>query len=300
MKHLFLVPVYNVAHILPYFFNALHELNPKPDYIVFLENNSTDKTLDVIRFYLQHSDLIDGIKSELITMQFDRDHVQKYGVWDLFAKICQRMWQRARELNPEYVWRVDSDVFIRSPDALKQLADWNVDIVAASILRAFPEGLCVSAKWKLDNKYKHFAMRHVRALVRRINDSELLVGRSVALPKWHSYYSIDKTQSSFLGKKTDYGLDRTPLMVGGGLTMFTRKVLCDKRLKWYPLYQRGAVKGKAISEDYSFCMYAHDAGYDTCLDETVIADHVIYDKLHEIKPWSSDRKGDWQFGSECE
>ncbi len=69
MKHLFLVPVYNCAHILPYFFESLNALNPKPDYIVFLENNSTDSTVAVVREFIDKKGSIDG---ELIQTHFER------------------------------------------------------------------------------------------------------------------------------------------------------------------------------------------------------------------------------------
>ena len=266
MKVLWLTPCYNAEHLLPFFFASLRELNPKPDFIIFSENNSTDKTLQMLVDYKE-------IPNIVLKLVFIKDIVKKKGAYHPMAKICQRLWGAARFYDTDYTILTAVDTFVRSPDAIETLIDWNVDFVTARVARSFPEGLMISAKWKHPTNPKLHRMFKPQLMLRWLVKGELLTARIMNKPVKL--------------------LDDTPLMASG-FFCFSRKLVQDKRLNWFPI-PKSPVKGDHCSEDFGFCKNAAKLGYKIHLDELVILDHVVYDKHHLTKAWTLGASDKFEF-----
>ena len=135
MKYLLLVPIRNSAHLLPFFFQSLRSMNPKPDYIVWCTNNNTDKTVQKLKAFRD-------IPSEIIELpDFPKDFVKQHGIYEAIGIVRQRLWERARELNSEWTFTCDVDHFVISTDILNILSDWSIDYVVTPQMRYFPNPL---------------------------------------------------------------------------------------------------------------------------------------------------------------
>ncbi len=134
MKHLLLVPIRNSAHLLPFFFQSLRSMNPKPDYIVWCTNNNTDNTVSRLKSF-------QDITSEIIELpDFPSDFVKKHGLFEAIGIVRQRLWNRARELNSEWTFFCDADIFAVSTDILSILSGWNVDYVVTPQAHYYTDG----------------------------------------------------------------------------------------------------------------------------------------------------------------
>jgi hypothetical protein len=139
-----LVATYNSSNRFEQWAEFIYQLRPKPDLVIFAENNSTDNTLELLRnFKLPH---------EIIRVNFVADVQLHLGPYGAISNIRDLLLTRARQLNPDYAIFVDDDVFIFSVDAIKRLTSWKKDIVGGAYLRDFPEGLYIASKWNVEGK----------------------------------------------------------------------------------------------------------------------------------------------------
>ncbi|MCW4046177.1 MAG: glycosyltransferase family 2 protein [Candidatus Bathyarchaeota archaeon] len=271
MKYLLLVPVYNAAHLLPFFFQSIRDMNPKPDRIVWAVNNCTDNTVPMLKAF-------NDVPSELIELpDFPRDFVKKHGAFEAIAIVRQRLWERARELDAEWTFMCDVDEFAVSTDILGILSDWNVDFVAARVIvgTAFAEEIGrLDACWLghiLSDGYT-YRTRKVPAIVYKLASQKLIIARP-AFPEPNALYSN--------------------LLGACGFYCFSRKLVQDHRLNWHPL--TGADDGTEIGEDIEFCCNARNLGYVIHLDGIALVNHVIYDEKRRLKPWSKN----FEFGEKA-
>lgn len=186
-KVIWLTPCFQSEHLIPRFIEHQKKLDPQPDLYVFSENNSTDNTLKL----LVESDL----PHEIIRTWFVKDAVKRSNRYSPMSHIMQLLLTKARRLDPDFAIISACDVFVKSYDAIDILTSWNVDCVAARILRWFPQGIFISAKWEHPTRkgYQQMTQRTLRLF------------------------------------------DETPLMVGFGLVCLSRKVIQDKRINFYPI-----------------------------------------------------------------
>jgi glycosyltransferase involved in cell wall biosynthesis len=91
--------------------------------------------------------------------------------------------------------------------------------------------------------------------------------------KWKNPDSCDYV----FHRKIDMPLDK-PYLTSAGCMCLSRKIIQDKRVNFYPL------KVDA-SEDFGYCLNAHEQGYEIFLDGVTQLDHVVPEGLI-IKPWS--------------
>jgi len=259
-----LVPCHNVAHLLPYFFNCLKRLNPTPETIVFSVHNITDKTTEMLRAFE-----LEGCKIELLELpDFPKDFAKKYGEFEHMAITRQKLWERAREINPEWVFMIDADMFVLTQNALDILSGWNKDfVVTAQFHRALHyEGVqvFVSAKFLDGTRPK------ILAAILTLNNG-LVVARPIG--KINAIY--DNVQWA------------------GGFYCFSQTLLQDRRLNWHPIIEMTEQEKKQnlyyqqAAEDCSFCHKARELGYKIYLDGLVINDHVIIDPTKPKKAWNT-------------
>jgi len=76
-----------------------------------------------------------------------------------------------------------------------------------------------------------------------------------------------------------------PIMTSAGCLCLSQRIILDKRVNFYPLYQ----KSQMASEDFGYCLQARDAGYKVFLDGTAVLWHDHFHIAH-LKPWTRDRK----------
>ena len=128
MKTCVLVPTFQSENRLPLFFNYLRKLEPKPDKLVFLENNSTDNTLLLLENFAKEG-LFD---TKIIRLWFKDDRIGEPPLYRM-AIIRDILLQYARKLNVDYAFFVDDDVLIISTNMIHILTNLEKDIVGASV-----------------------------------------------------------------------------------------------------------------------------------------------------------------------
>lgn len=145
---------------LPKLFYWLHKLDPSPDIIFFLENNSSDSTLSFIVNNCR-------LPYKIIRLWFRKDAVKITGPYDTIAHVRQLLLTAARNYNPEYAIFLDSDVYPIDKDLIVKLTSWREDILGGMYIRHYPEGIFVASKWqKSDGK---FLLKSPRSLVKPLD-----------------------------------------------------------------------------------------------------------------------------------
>lgn len=140
-----LVPTYNSSDIFDGWAEAIYKLNPKPDKVIFLENNSTDNTLKKLtQFKLPH---------EIIRI-WVRDNAAKQNPYTVIAHVRQLLLTRARQIDSDFAVFLDDDIIVETPTMISILTGWNrmlknAHIIGGTYLRRFPRGIFIASKWKL-------------------------------------------------------------------------------------------------------------------------------------------------------
>ena len=143
MKTTILIPTFNNAIALANCFKFLHNLEPQPSLYIILENNSVDKTLELIIIWKRHHP-----NTQLIRLWFRKDAVQVLGnPYAMIGTIRQILLDRARNLSPDYAIFIDDDIFLGNKDFIERITGWHKDLVGAPYLRKFPEGMFIASKW---------------------------------------------------------------------------------------------------------------------------------------------------------
>ena len=144
MHTVILIPTWNNSELLAKCLTALNRLDPQPDKYVFLENNSTDNTLEVIQSFNR--------PKELIRLWFRDD--ARYVLdspYALIAIVRQYLLKRARQLNPDFAIFIDDDIVVGSKDLIPKLTRWKqygYDIAGGPYYRRYPEGVFLASMWK--------------------------------------------------------------------------------------------------------------------------------------------------------
>lgn len=73
--------------------------------------------------------------------------------------------------------------------------------------------------------------------------------------------------------------------VGGGCMCLSKKLVDDRRVDFYPLYD---LKDNAVAEDFGYCVKAREVGYDVWLDAS---NDLVHDSRVKVKPWTMNRDG---------
>ena len=130
------MPVYQAGRYLDQILFKLRKMDPQPDRYIFAENNSTDRTLqiltkmhepkEIIRTWYR-ADALDALETE----------------YDLIGIERELLLTRARQVNPDFAVFLDSDIMVHDIDLLDRLTYWKntADIVGGPYLRGYGRAL---------------------------------------------------------------------------------------------------------------------------------------------------------------
>ena len=227
-KVILLVPMYDCIDIIDAWTKYILRLDPKPDKIIFCENNSDDGTLErLINFPYPH-EVIRFYTREPREIPFEQ-------AYDIIAHARQLLLTRARQIDPDYAIFIDSDILIKSEDLITSLTDWGVDVVGGAYLRWFPEGLHVASLWK-EGYYKPWRLytpkgfKQLNKAIQEVYATSggcLCLSRKVIQDRRVDFYPVPK------GFSEDFGYCEQLRNVGykiwlDGITILTHRI----RGKW--------------------------------------------------------------------
>jgi len=165
----------------------IKRLSPEPRKVIFyIDENDYGTWKRLAKWKFPH----EIIRTPLTTKNTKRLRYNR------IAEIRQILLNRAKELDPDYAWFVDDDMFIKDQKALEKLTYWDVDIIGGLYPRIFPFGIRLASKWFHPNYPK---------------------------PMWKMYENVPVR-----------GLDEVA-MTSGGCLLLSRKVIQDDRLHFYPM-----------------------------------------------------------------
>ena len=239
--------VYNDEVCLPTFFSKLSSLTHPPDFHIFVTNNCTDRTDELIDEHLKTHN------GRRISYNMHEDFVKK--IDDPYAPIAVA-WQvglrEARKLlrtdeSFTHLLYLDSDVFIETPAAVEIAATRDKHILGAAYVRDFPLG------------------RYLASIF-YINDDIVKL-----LPQYESrrgeYFYFDKLFFDLL--RVTY--------TSAGFMMLSRKISLDGRINFFPI-DKVSIDGvyhKECSPEFGYQNTARRLGYETWLDGTILLSHYI-------------------------
>ena len=129
-----LIPTYNNARVLNSTLAYLDKLEPKPKYYIFLENNSTDDTLNLLYYWKSNHP-----NTEIIRLWFKKDAVTS--PYEIIGLVRQMLLDRARKLGVDFAIFIDDDIFLAEKDFIAKITRHGKDLVGGayfrSILRRF-------------------------------------------------------------------------------------------------------------------------------------------------------------------
>lgn len=265
-----LVPVYNTSMRCWNLFNrALERLDPMPEKVIFLENNSIDDTLN----------LVWNVKypHEVIRVWF-RDDATKGPLheYDGIANARDLLLTRARTYGAKMAIFLDDDCIPRDKDFIQQFIDNKLDICGGTYTREFVEGNLVASKWwieALDDMPVETPEKR-KAVVATIDQARIKNFPMMA------FDYIDFVE----GKLYKCSVTSAGAMALG------EKVLQDRRLNFAPVPHHLSRHPLGTSEDFGFCLLCASLGYTIYLDFKIKFGHLGSTSQFFIKerPWVVD------------
>ena len=141
-----LMPVHDAETSLELCLEFISRLDPKPTKVIFCENNSTDRTVEIINNYK-------GSK-EIIQFNVKRDFLYGKHTHTVIAMARQKLLERARELSPDYAMYVDSDILLLQRDTIQRIHDRELDFMGIPYYRHFVGGIFLSSLTVKDGKIR--------------------------------------------------------------------------------------------------------------------------------------------------
>ena len=251
-KVILLVPTYNSSDYFDYWARNIYAMRPKPDLVIFAENNSTDDTLkNIINFKLPH---------EIIRVWFRDDIYKQIQSEDNeYLNIChirQLLLTRARQLNPDYVIFVDDDV-IPPTNLISEIIKAEKDLVGGYYYRNFPEGMWICSRF--------------------YNPTN---GKPMYVDEYWLKYLCQKESPKYVKGKLIIAIETS-----GGCLALSRKIINDKRLTFYPR----AFEEKYSAEDFGYCVKAEKLGYKVYVHRFLRCFHILDRKT--FRPWTEKPDG---------
>ena len=240
---IFLVAVYNAEGKLPALFKMIEASKPRPEKVIFCENNSTDKTLELIwNWKYPH---------EVIRFWARKDAIKVGREYDVIGAARQLLLTRARKLSPEFAIFLDDDVFPEDPNYIEKLTSHNNELVGGTYLRQFPEGIFIASKWHVNEPPR--SMPQVRLLKKLVRKAQ------------------KKGHPNMIFSTCERKLYRVT-MTSGGLLCIRKDLIQDGRINFFPIPEE--LTGM-FSEDFFYCVTAKGYGYLPYLDGDTRAAHVF-------------------------
>ena len=131
MKTCLLVPIKDRAEILPVLLKSIDALNPQPDKIIFLENNSTDSTLNILVEYCQTKPL----QTQLIRIHVT-ENANEASPYTVIAQVRDILLSAARNFDADYAIFIESDIIPLSVDLIILLTKWEKPIVGCTYMQS--------------------------------------------------------------------------------------------------------------------------------------------------------------------
>jgi len=247
MKVIAVTAAYNDEATLAEFLRHINQLNPGVAYHIFVTNNVTDKTDEIIDAHLKF------YPGERISYNLDVDYTQKHNdPYCALALAWQKGLETAREKMAEdeeitHILYLDSDIFILDTDALNKAARWRRPIVGGSYLRDFPEGRALASVFLITDEIQ-----------RLLPDMDLILN---APTRFNTiFYNCVPV-----------------LYTSAGFMLMERKAAMDERLRFSPIHKMAYDGGyrKETSPEFGMQELARRAGYVTYLDGTIKLSHYV-------------------------
>lgn len=241
-KVIFLTPSYNSERTLRRCLNLAKNLVDKPFKHIFVTNNCMDRTNEIIDKYLT---VVEGRR---ITWDFPDDFVLRIG--DPYANIAiarNRLLLEARkemEADPsiKYAFFLDDDIYLVDRETIGKLASWGADAISGPYKRIF-----------------------------FLEDGPVLAATFVDLlknpPDFSRYWRYQNPVAPLM----------MPYFVSAGCMLISRRVIMDRRVRFWPIYKRPdfVPGGEDTSEDFGFSMLLRTLGYEVLMDGTINVGHDL-------------------------
>ena len=237
----FLVAVYNIENRWKAWEKMIKALDPRPEKVIFCENNSDDNTLELVSKW--------DYPHEIIRF-YTRSDAASNRNYDIIAMARQFLLQRARQLNPKYAIFIDDDIFPEDPNFIEKLIRWKKSLVGGTFLRQFTEGIFIGSKWSVKD-FKD--MPQVQGLGKKVK-------------------KIKKKYPNVCFSNCERKLYKVT-MTSTGLLSIGNEILQDKRINFYPIDEQ--LLKNEYSEDFGFCILAKRFGYETFLDGDTRCAHIF-------------------------
>jgi hypothetical protein len=242
-----LVPVRDSEEVWSAWEKMIKALDPRPEKVIFCENNSTDRTLELIWNW--------DYPHEVIRI-WTREDATKDNKYEVIAQVRDLLLTRARQLNPEYAIFLDYDVFPVRRDMIARLVSHKKDAVGGCYRRSvYPNYMWICGAFLIDPLLKKQIPKKLKVdLKKRKKNGEFAVQLSDCSPELHP-------------------------AVGAGMGCFciSRNIIQNRDIFFYPTIG-------TKSEDYSFCDRILNAGYEIYLDGAVKLLHA-YPTAGKTRPW---------------
>ena len=141
------MPIYRAARFWDQVASVLYKLDPQPDLWLFAENNSPDNTFERLQRFHR--------PKEILRPHFTPRELADAQPYDVIGKVRQLLLERVRQLNPDYLLFLDSDIRIISTGLLWDMPLRGKDILGGPYARPFPQGLFLAALWPGTPFYLH-------------------------------------------------------------------------------------------------------------------------------------------------
>jgi GT2 family glycosyltransferase/precorrin-6B methylase 2 len=200
-----LIPIYQMATVFKKVQQFLYELNPQPRKYIFVENNSTDGTLDVIAKFERPHEIINFTLDDS-SLPFDGTY---YTAHEVIGLVRQLLLTEARKLDVDYAIFLDADIAPLTRDMIGSLTGWGdkADIIGGPYIRPFPSEPLLDVFWKTSVPGDWAMRRTARVAVQPLEDVAIVGGGCMCLtrkilkdermnfwprnPKWIPEYSED-------------------------------------------------------------------------------------------------------------
>lgn len=210
MKILLCITLYNSRKFLGKLFYYIHRLNPKPDFTLLIENNSTDGTVEYV--YRNYKLPFKMCRLWFIPEANKKVEPEGYGIIGLIRQIALDYFRNHKEY--DYLMFLDDDCYPITEDYIAKLTEWNFDLIGAPYTRIYPDGIYLAAKWGTTHPYrfllkKENQLKYPLDTPVMISGGTMCISRRLAEDKRVNFYPVRtpevpitiKTQSS-----EDYGL----------------------------------------------------------------------------------------------
>lgn len=233
----------------------IESLNPYPEKVIFCENDSSDKTVELINQW--------KFPHELISFKSKQSDAKK-DIYAVVARNRQLLLERARGINPKFAIYMDDDVFPDDQDIIKRLISHKLDIVGGAYLRHFELGTPrIASKWDINTSLKDLPPLNPK------------VKNKIKELKENGYKYL-------LLSSCEYRLYKVALTSAGCLCL-SKKIIQDKRINFFP--RKNLDYEDLVSEDFKYCLLARKYDYEVYLDGNSRLSHLGFDYKEKKRPW---------------